>query len=193
MNPDVDFYFDKAEKWEEELRELRGILLDSGMTEELKWGVPCYTVEGANVILIHYFREYCALAFFKGVLMKDPEEMLIQTTENVQSTRHLRFTGVTEIREQRSIISSYLKEAVEIEKAGLKVKYKKTDEYHVPEEFQQRLDEDADLKAAFESLTPGRQRGYLLHFAQPKRSTTRQSRIEKCAPRIFEGKGLNDR
>ncbi len=193
MNPDVDFYFQRAEEWEDELRELRQLVLDSGMTEELKWGVPCYTVERANVLLIHYFREYCALAFFKGVLMKDPEKMLIQQTENVQATRQLRFTDVAEIRELEPIIRSYISEAIDIEKAGLKVAYRKTEEYHVPEEFQQRLDEDADLRAAFERLTPGRQRGYLLHFAQPKRSTTRYSRIDKCTPRILEGRGLNDR
>ncbi len=193
MNPDVDFYFQRAEEWEDELRELRQLVLDSGMTEELKWGVPCYTVERANVLLIHYFREYCALAFFKGVLMKDPEKMLIQQTENVQATRQLRFTDVAEIRELEPIIRSYINEAIDIEKAGLKVAYRKTEEYHVPEEFQQRLDEDADLRAAFERLTPGRQRGYLLHFAQPKRSTTRYSRIDKCTPRILEGRGLNDR
>lgn len=192
MNPKVDFYFNKAEKWQEEIRELRNIILGCHLTEELKWGCPCYTFEGSNIVLIHVFKEYCALLFFKGVLMKDPQGILIQQTAQVQSARQVRFTNVKEIKKLVAILRSYIFEAVKVEEAGLKVPLKKTKEYAVPEEFQQKLKALPDLKTAFEALTPGRQRAYLLHFSQPKQSKTRESRIEKCIPQIMDGKGLND-
>ena len=192
MNPTVDFYFSKAEKWQEEIRELRNIILDCHLTEVLKWGCPCYTFEGSNIVLIHVFKEYCALLFFKGVLMKDPQGILIQQTEQVQSARQVRFTNSKEIKKLAATLRSYIFEAVKVEEAGLKVPLKKTKEYAVPEELQQKLDKLPVLKTAFEALTPGRQRAYLLHFSQPKQSKTRESRVEKCIPRILDGKGLND-
>ena len=192
MNPKVDFFFNKAEKWQKEYEKLRIIVLECGLTEELKWGVPCYTFQQNNIVLIHGFKEYCALLFHKGVLLNDTHNILIQQTENVQSARQLRFSNLEEIDTLESTIKSYIFEAIEVEKAGLQVKLKKTTEFRVPEEFQARLDENADLKAAFEALTPGRQRGYLLHFSQPKQSKTRVSRVDKCMERILLGKGLND-
>jgi uncharacterized protein YdeI (YjbR/CyaY-like superfamily) len=192
MNPKADFYFKKAKKWQEELEQLRMLILDCELTEEVKWGCPCYTMGKSNIVLIHAFKEYCALLFFKGALMKDANNILIQQTENVQSARQARFTSVQEIVEMKSILKAYVKEAVEVEKAGLKVELKKTREFSVPEEFQNRLNELPALKTAFEALTPGRQRAYLLHFSAPKQSKTRESRIEKCIPQIFDGKGLND-
>ena len=192
MNPNVDFYFEKAGEWQQELEELRAIILDCGLTEELKWGVPCYTWEGANVLLIHAFREYCAILFHKGGLLSDPEDVLIQQTKNVQAGRQIRFRSLQEVVDMRPVIRSYIHEAVEVEKAGLKVELRTTEEYDVPEELQRRFDGDPELKAAFEGLTPGRQRGYLLHFGGAKKSETRESRIEKSIPRIFEGKGLQD-
>ncbi|MDR7129326.1 uncharacterized protein YdeI (YjbR/CyaY-like superfamily) [Algoriphagus sp. 4150] len=192
MNNAVDFFFDKATQWQKEYRQLRTLLLDCGLTEELKWGVPCYTFQGSNVVLIHGFKEYCALLFHKGALLQDAEGILIQQTENVQSARQIRFTDVNEIVETKSLLKSYIYEAIEVEKAGLKVALKKTKEYPVPEEFQVKLDENADLKAAFEALTPGRQRGYLLRFSAAKQAKTREARIEKLIPQILAGKGLND-
>jgi len=192
MNPKVDFYFNKTEKWQEEIKKLRTIVLDCGLTEELKWGTPCYTFQGKNVVLIHTFKEYCALLFFKGALLQDTNGVLIQQTERVQAARQIRFTTIQEIVELVPVVKTYIYEAIEVEKAGLKVDLKETTEFTVPEEFQKKLTELPVLKAAFEALTPGRQRAYLLHFSQPKQSKTRESRIEKYMPQILHGKGLND-
>lgn len=192
MNPKVDFYFSKAGKWQEELEQLRTIALDCQLTEELKWGTPCYTHQQKNIVLIHDFKEYCAFLFFKGALLKDTEGILIQQSENVQAARQIRFTNLKEIVEQQSILKAYIYEAIEIEKAGLKVELKKTSEFPVSEEFQKQIDEDPTLKKAFEALTPGRQRAYLLHFSQPKQGKTRESRVENAIPQILDGKGLND-
>lgn len=192
MNPKVDFYFEKAEKWQEELEQLRKIVLECELTEELKWGVPCYTFQKSNIVLIHDFKEYCALLFMKGALLDNANGLLIQQTENVQAARQIRFTNLREIVDNKAILKAYIYEAIEVEKAGLKVELKKTTEYSIPEEFQQKLDESSSLKTAFEALTPGRQRAYLLHFAQPKQAKTREARVEKCIPQIMDGKGLND-
>ena len=192
MNPAVDFYFDKAEKWQKEVERLRVIALDCPLTEELKWGCPCYTFQDANIVLIHVFKEYCAFLFFKGALLADPNDILIQQTEHVQSARQIRFTNLREIVKMEPVLKSYIYEAIEVERAGLKVKLKKATEFPVPEEFQKRLDKKPALKKAFYSLTPGRQRGYLLYFAAPKQSSTRESRIDKWAPEILKGKGLNE-
>lgn len=189
-NPAVDFYFDKAKSWNKEIEKLRKIILDCGLNEELKWGCPCYQYEGTNVVLIHTFKDYCAVLFFKGALLNDPEGILIQQSENVQAARQVRFTNVKEIKER--VLKSYIYEAIEVEKAGLKVQLKKTKEYPVPEEFQAQLNKKPALKKAFEALTPGRQRGYLLYFSQAKQAKTRESRIEKYIPQILEGKGLED-
>ena len=191
MNPKVDFYF-KDKKWQEELEQLRKIALDCQLTEELKWGTPCYTHQKKNIVLIHDFKEYCAFLFFKGALLKDTEGILIQQSENVQAARQIRFTNLKEIVEQKNILKAYIYEAIEIEKAGLKVELKKTSEFPVSEEFQKQLDADSKLKKAFEALTPGRQRGYLLHFSQPKQAQTREARVEKAIPQILDGKGIND-
>ncbi|MBB2145526.1 hypothetical protein GM921_08530 [Pedobacter sp. LMG 31464] len=192
MNPKVDFYFNKATKWQEELLQLRTIALDCGLTEELKWGVPCYTFQKSNIVLIHDFKEYCAYLFFKGVLLKDPNGMLIQQSKNVQVARQIRFTNVREIIDAKAILKAYIFEAIEIEKAGLKAEFKKTTEFPISKEFQHKLDEIPALKIAFNALTPGRQRGYLLYFSAPKQAKTRETRVEKSIPQIFEGKGLND-
>lgn len=192
MNPKVDFYFEKAEKWQEALEQLRKIVLECELTEELKWGVPCYTFQKSNIVLIHDFKEYCALLFMKGALLDNSKGLLIQQTENVQAARQIRFTNLREIVDNKAILKAYIYEAIEVEKAGLKVELKKTTEYSIPEEFQQKLDESTSLKTAFEALTPGRQRAYLLHFAQPKQAKTREARVEKCIPQIMDGKGLND-
>jgi uncharacterized protein YdeI (YjbR/CyaY-like superfamily) len=192
-NPKVDFYFNKANKWQAELAQLRTIVLDCQLTEELKWGVPCYTFEDNNIVLIHVFKAYCALLFFKGVLLNDPIGILVQQTENVQAARQIRFTDVDEIVEMEHILKAYIANAIEVEEAGLEVEFKKTAEFNMPEEFQEKLDENPALKTAFEALTPGRQRAYLLHFSAAKQSKTRTSRVEKCTPRILDGKGLNDR
>jgi uncharacterized protein YdeI (YjbR/CyaY-like superfamily) len=192
MNPKVDFYFDKTGKWQEEIGKLRAIVLACDLTEELKWGCPCYVYHESNIVLIHVFKEYCALLFFKGALMNDPDGILIQQTENVQAARQLRFTGLQEINKSAAMIKSYIKEAIRVEKSGLKVELKKTEEYAVPEEFQTVLNKDRNLKKAFESLTPGRQRAYLFFFAGAKQSKTRISRIEKSIPQILDGKGLDD-
>ena len=192
MNPKVDFYFSKAKKWQEEFEKLRMIILDCGLTEELKWGVPCYTFEKRNIVLIHGFKEYCALLFFKGGLLNDTKGILIQQTENVQAARQIRFTNVREIVKMERILKAYVYEAIEVEKAGLKVNLRKTSEFKVPEEFQKKLDELPALKTAFDALTPGRQRAYILHFSKPKQSKTRESRVGKCMQQILSGKGLND-
>jgi uncharacterized protein YdeI (YjbR/CyaY-like superfamily) len=192
MNPKVDEYLRKAKKWRREFGKLRMIVLDCGLTEELKWGCPCYTFQKSNIVLIHGFKEYCALLFFKGALLEDPKGILIQQTENVQAGRQIRFTNVREIVKMKTALKAYVHEAIEVEKAGLKVKYKKTSEFKIPEEFQNKLDETPALKKAFDALTPGRQRAYIFYFSQPKQSKTRQSRIEKCMRQILNGKGLND-
>jgi uncharacterized protein YdeI (YjbR/CyaY-like superfamily) len=192
INPKVDFYFTKAGKWEKEVEQLRMIAIDCGLSEELKWGCPCYTYQNSNIVLIHTFKEYCALLFFKGALLNDANHILIQQTENVQAARQIRFTNLAEIVKMKATLKVFIYEAIEVEKAGLKVNLKKTREYKRPEEFQKKLDENRDLKTAFESLTPGRQRGYLLYFSAPKQSKTRESRIEKSIPQILIGKGLND-
>lgn len=191
-NPKVDFFFDKAKKWQEEFEKLRMILLDCPLTEELKWGVPCYTFEKKNIVLMHGFKEYCALLFVKGALLKDPERILITQTENVQAARQIRFTHVRKIVEMEPILKEYIYEAIEVEAAGLKVNLKKTTEFIVPEEFQNKLDEIPALRTAFEALTPGRQRAYILHFSAPKQSKTREARVEKYMQKILKGKGLND-
>jgi len=191
-NPKVDAYLGKAKKWQEEFERLRTIILGCGLTEELKWGVPCYTFENSNIVLIHGFKEYCALLFFKGALLKDAKGILIQQTENVQAARQIRFTNVREIVKLKPILKAYLHEAIEVEKAGLKVNLKKTTEFKVPEEFQNKLDEIPALKTAFHALTPGRQRAYILHFSQPKLAKTRESRVEKSMRQILKGKGIND-
>ena len=192
MNPKVDFYFSKAKNWQKELEQLRMITLDCGLTEELKWGVPCYTFQKSNIVLIHVFKEYCAILFFKGALLKDAKGILIQQTKNVQAARQVRFTNVREIVKLKPILNFYIDEAIEVETAGLKVKFKKTSEFKIPEEFQNKLDEISGLKTAFHALTPGRQRAYILYFSAPKQSKTRESRVEKCMQQILNGKGLND-
>ena len=192
MNPKVDFYFSKAKKWQEEFEKLRMVILDCGLTEELKWGCPCYTFEKRNIVLIHGFKEYCALLFFKGALLNDANGILIQQTENVQAARQIRFTNVREIVKMKPILKAYIYEAIEVEKAGLKVNLKKTTEFKIPEEFQNKLDEIPSLKTAFYALTHGRQRAYILYFSQPKQSKTRESRVGKCMQQILNGKGLDD-
>ncbi len=192
MNPKVDGLLRRAKKWQQEFTKLRTIVLDCQLTEELKWGNPCYTLQNRNIVLIHGFKEYCALLFFKGALLKDAKRILIQQTENVQSARQIRFTNVPQIVKLEPILKAYILEAVEVEKAGLKVKFKKTAQFRIPEEFQNKLDELPALKTAFDGLTPGRQRSYLFHFSQPKQSKTRQARVEKYMQRILNGKGLDD-
>ncbi len=192
MNPKVDFYFIKSKKWQPALEKLRIIILDCGLTEELKWGVPCYTFEKNNILLIHGFKEYCAILFMKGALLNDEKGILIQQTENVQSARQIRFIGVQEVVVMETTVKEYIYEAIEVEKAGLKVDLKKTSDFLIPEEFQKKLNENAELKIAFEALTPGRQKGYIFYFSQPKQSKTRESRIEKCVQQILYGKGLED-
>jgi uncharacterized protein YdeI (YjbR/CyaY-like superfamily) len=191
MNPKVDFYFTK-EPWRKEVKKLRAIVLDCELTEELKWGCPCYMDGKSNIVLIHVFKEYCALLFFKGALLKDPNGILIQQTENVQAARQMRFTNVKEIVTLERSIKSYIYEAIEAERAGLKVTLKKTKEFAMPAEFKKKLEKSAALKKAFTALTPGRQRGYLLFFSGAKQAATRESRIEKSIPDIMKGKGLND-
>ena len=192
MNPKVDFYFDKATQWQKEIEKLRTIALDCGLIEELKWGCPCYVFEKKNIVLIHVFKEYCAYLFFKGALLKDTDGILIQQTKNVQVPRQIRFTNVREIVKLAPILKTYIYQAIEVEKAGVKVKLKKSTEFDIAEEFQKKLDKVRGLKSAFYALTPGRQRGYLLHFSAPKLSKTREARVEKCIPLILNGKGLND-
>lgn len=192
MNPKVDWYFVKNKQWQEEIEALRAIVLSCGLTEDLKWGCPCYTLDDGNVVLIHVFKDYCALLFFKGVLLKDPNGVLIQQTPNVQVPRQMRFTNLQEVTKRKTIIKAYIKEAMEVEKKGLKPSVKKTKDFDIPDEFQNKLEEMPALKKAFKALTPGRQRAYLLFFSSAKQAKTREARIEKCIPQIFEGKGLDD-
>ncbi len=192
MNPKVDFYFTKASNWQTEINKLRSIILDCGLNEDLKWGCPCYSFETANIVLIHVFNDYCALLFFKGALLKDDANILIQQTENVQAARQMRFTNIKEITKMERTIKAYIFEAAEVEKKGLKVNMKTTAEYKIPAELQQKFDKNPVLKNAFNALTPGRQRGYILYFSAAKQPKTRELRIEKYIPDIFAGKGLND-
>jgi uncharacterized protein YdeI (YjbR/CyaY-like superfamily) len=192
MNPKVDVYLRKAKKWREESEKLRMIILDCRLTEELKWDKPCYTFQESNVVIIQGFKEYCALMFCKGALLKDAKGILVQPGQNTQAARQIRFTNVREIVGIEPILKAYIHEAIEAQKAGLEVNYKKTSEFIIPEEFQNKLKKIPALKTAFEGLTPGRQRGYILHFSAPKQSKTRESRIEKCMQQILSGKGLND-
>ena len=192
MNPKADWFFSKETKWQEAYSELRMLILDCGLTEELKWGCPCYTVGNSNIVLIHGFKDYCALLIMQGALLKDKKNILVQQTENVQSARQIRFKNVEEILKNKSTIKSYIKEAIALEKAGIKVELKKTAEYKIPEEFQAVLDNMLELKKAFQALTPGRQRGYLLYFSAPKQTKTKEARIEKYLHHILDGKGLND-
>lgn len=191
-NPKVDWFFNKDTQWQQAYGKLRTILLDCGLTEELKWGVPCYTLDGQNVVLIHGFKEYCAVLFFKGVLMKDFNAILVQQTADVQAARQIRFTSAAQVEEMKHVLKAYVEDAIAVEKSGQEVEFKKTDEFSMPLEFQVQLDEMPELKTAFEALTPGRQRGYLLHFSSAKQAKTRESRVEKCIPKILEGKGLDD-
>ena len=201
MNAKVNFYFDNEKKWQAEIEQLRRIILSCGLTEELKWGCPCYTrptgssgraFEKSNIVLIHVFKEYCAVLFFKGALLNDPNEILIQQTKNVQAARQMRFTNVQEIVKRKKNLKAYIAEAIDLEKAGLKVPLKKTAEFTMAEEFKNKIDKDPTLKTAFKQLTPGRQRGYMLYFSAPKQSKTRESRVEKSIQQILNGKGLND-
>lgn len=192
MNPKVDFFFEKPSQWQEEYKLLRSLALGCDLTEELKWGKPCYTLNNSNVVLIHGFKEYCALLFHKGALLNDEQNLLIQQTENVQAARQLRFTSYDQIHDMQDDIKAYIKDAIRVEKAGLKVEMKKTAEYEIPEELQEKLNADSELEEAFYSLTPGRQRGYLLYFSQAKQAKTRIARIEKYTPHILAGKGFND-
>lgn len=192
MNPKVDGFLRKAKKWKEEFEKLRKIVLDCELTEEIKWMHPCYTLENKNIVLIHGFKEYCALLFHKGALLQDAHGILIQQTENVQAARQIRFTNVQEIVEMEAILKAYIYEAIEVEKAGLEVMFKKTTDYIIPVEFQAKLYEMPDLKTAFEALTPGRQRAYIYYFSEPKQSKTRVSRVEKWMQQILSGKGLDD-
>ncbi|AZJ36681.1 YdeI family protein [Tenacibaculum singaporense] len=189
----VDKYIENIKKWKEETKLLRQICLDCGLEEDFKWMHPCYTFQGKNIVLIHGFKDYCALLFHKGALLKDTDEVLIQQTENVQSARQIRFTKPEEVIDLTLTIKRYIFEAVEVEKAGLKVKTKKTSEFEMVSEFKGVLEENSDVKKAFEALTPGRQRSYLLYFSQAKQSKTRLSRIEKAIPKMIEGKGHNER
>ena len=192
MNPKVDWFFSKNTKWQKEYEKLRMIIVDCGLIEELKWGVPCYTFEKRNIVLIHGFKEYCAILFFKGALLNDTNGILIQQTENVQSARQIRFTNVREIVKMKSVLKAYVYEAIEVERAGLKVKLKKTSDFKIPEEFQKKLNKSTALKTAFDKLTPGRQRAYIFYFSQPKQSKTRELRVEKYLKQILNGKGLED-
>src|SRR6266704_3403012 len=192
MNPKVDFFFSKAKKWQKEMEKLRTISLGCGLTEESKWGKPCYTFQNSNIVLIHGFKEYCALLFFKGALLKDAKGILVQQTENVQAARQIRFTNLREIVETEPVLKAYIKEAIAVEKAGLEVNYERISEFVIPEEFQNRLDESPALKTAFDALTPGRQRGYILYFSAAKQSKTQGARVGKCVQQILDRKGLNE-
>ena len=192
MNPKVDAHFDKMSSWQKESRALRKLALESGLTEELKWGQPCYALDGKNVFLIHGFKEYFALLFMKGALMEDPAGILIQQTGNVQSARQIRFTKLEEVTNRENILTAYIQDAIKVEKSGAKVEKKTTAEFEIVPEFQAKLDEMPDLRTAFQALTPGRQRGYLLHFSSAKQSKTREARVEKLIPKILAGKGFDD-
>lgn len=192
MNPQVNWFFDKQGKWQEAFQELRDIVLDCGLTEELKWGCPCYTHQKSNIVLIHGFKDYCALLFMQGALLKDPKKILVQQTQNVQSARQLRFSGMEDILKKKATIKAYINDAIKNDKAGLKVEMKKTNEYKIPDEFETALMEIPELKNAFHRLTPGRQRAYLLYFSSAKQSKTRMERVEKYIPKILNNKGLDD-
>src|SRR6266850_2252445 len=192
MNPKVGWFFNKAGKWQKEFEQLRTIILDCDLIEELKWGQPCYTFEKSNIVLMHGFKEYCALLFFKGALLKDAKGILVQQTENVQSARQIRFTNVREIVKMKATLKKYIYEAIEVEEAGLKVNFKKTSEFKIPEEFQTKLNKIPALKAAFYALTPGRQKGYIFYFSSAKQPKTRTLRVEKYMKQILDGKGLED-
>ena len=192
MSPKVDGFLRRQDKWHAEFEKLREILLDTGLTEDLKWGQPCYALDGKNVALIHGFKEYCAILFHKGALLKDPKGVLIQQTKNVQAARQIRFSRVQEVAKLEKTVKAYVREAIEIERAGVKVQFKKTEDMEMPEELGSKLADNARLKAAFGALTPGRQRAYIFHFAQPKLSKTRAARVEKHIPRILAGLGLDD-
>jgi uncharacterized protein YdeI (YjbR/CyaY-like superfamily) len=191
-NPKADFFFAQEKRWPNEIALLRTILLGLPLTEQVKWGCPCYTVGSNNIVLIHTFKDYCALLLFKGVLLKDPQKLLVQQTSNVQSARQLRFTSTAEIAKQQATIAAYVRDAIAVEKAGLKVARKPTEEFDMPVEFKARLAKDTALQEAFTALTPGRQRAYLLHFSSAKHAATREARIDKYSPVILAGKGLND-
>jgi uncharacterized protein YdeI (YjbR/CyaY-like superfamily) len=191
-NPKVDWFFDKDTKWQKQYEKLRKIILSCGLTEELKWGCPCYVFENSNIVLIHGFKDYCAILFFKGALLADPDGILIQQTANVQSARQIRFTSVQQIVKMERAVKAYVYEAIEVERAGLQLKYKKTEDFKVPEEFQNKLDKMPALKTAFDALTPGRQRAYIFYFSQAKQSKTRVARVEKYLTQILAGKGLDD-
>jgi len=191
-NPKVDWFFDKATQWQKEYEKLRMIILECGLTEELKWGCPCYQFENRNIVLIHGFKEYCALLFFKGALLADPDSILIQQTENVQSARQIRFTSARQIVKMERILKAYVYEAIEVERAGLQVKLKKTKDFKIPEELQSKLNKMPALQTAFDKLTPGRQRAYIFYFSQAKQSKTREARVEKYLKQILKGKGLDD-
>lgn len=192
MNPKVDAFLKRQDTWRAEMTKLRAILLATGLTEELKWGQPCYALDGKNVVLIHGFKEYVAILFHKGALLADPKGVLIQQTKNVQSARQIRFTSVQEVAKLAKTVKDYVEEAIAVEHAGLKVTLKKTEEFELPEEFESKLAKSAKLKKAFAALTPGRRRAYMLHFSQPKQAKTRIARVEKNVPRILEGLGLDD-
>lgn len=191
-NPKVDAFLERQTSWRAEFKKLRGILLASDLTEDLKWGQPCYSLDGGNVVLMHGFKDYCALLFMKGALIDDPDKVLVQQTENVQSARQIRFTSPDEVERMDNVIKAYVEKAIEVERSGARVAFKTAEQFAVAEEFQSRLDDDPALKAAFEALTPGRRKAYLLHFAGAKQSKTRQARVETCIPQILAGKGLLD-
>jgi uncharacterized protein YdeI (YjbR/CyaY-like superfamily) len=192
MNPEVDEFIRKADQWQEEFEKLRMVCLDCGLVEVLKWGSPCYTFQKSNIVIVQGFKEYCALMFFKGALLEDPQGILTKPGKNTQAGRQVRFTNVQEIEEMAPILTAYISEAVDVEKAGLKVDFKETSAYAIPEEFQNQLDDNPALKTAFEALTPGRQRAYLLYFSSAKQAKTREARVEKYTQHILDGKGLND-
>ncbi len=192
MNTKVKIFLSKAKKWQDEFEKLRMIILDCGLTEDLKWGKPCYTLKKSNIVLIHGFKDYCALLFFKGALLNDAKHLLIQQTENVQAARQIRFTNIREIVKMETILKAYIREAIKVEKAGLKVELKKTSDFKIPDEFQKKLDKNRALKTSFNALTPGRQRAYLFYFSQPKQPKSREGRVEKYMQQILKGKGLND-
>ncbi|HWW21655.1 MAG TPA: YdeI/OmpD-associated family protein [Steroidobacteraceae bacterium] len=192
MNPRVDWYFAKNARWEKELRKLRTIALDCRLTEEVKWGCPCYTLNASNIVLIHVFKQYCALLFFKGALLKDGHRVLVQQTKNVQAARQIRFTNVREVLKMQRVVKAYILEAIEVQKSGLQVELRTTAEFEMPAEFKEKLKKLPALSKAFYALTPGRQRGYLLHFSMAKQSKTREARVAKCVQPILHGKGLDD-
>lgn len=193
MKKNIKSFFEDGSKWHKEYNYLREVILDTDLKEEFKWGKPCYTFQGDNIVLVHGFKEYCAILFHKGVLLDDSEKLLIQQTENVQAARQMRFSNLKEIEQKTANIKAYIFEAIEVEKEGLEVEMKETSDFEMADEFQEALDKDLKLKSAFENLTPGRQRGYLLYFSGAKQSSTRESRVEQCTQKIYEGRGLNDR